>query len=101
MSNANAKERALTAEERYLRTRLEDATCVETWSLTSFVGLEQSATVTSRTSESVTVEVSHPYSFSSAERDADVGTEARYLVTPTETKRVDGTEVSPCPATAE
>jgi hypothetical protein len=101
MSNANAKERALTAEERYLRSRLENASCVETWSLTSFVSLEQSATVTNRTSEGVTVEVSHPYSFSSTDLEADVETDARYLVTPNETRRVDGTEVTPCSATAE
>jgi hypothetical protein len=98
LSNANARERALTAEERYLRTRLGNATCVETWRLTSFTGREQSATVTNRTAEGVTVAVTHPYSFSSENRDAAVETDARYLVTEDEARRVDGTEVSPCPA---
>jgi hypothetical protein len=96
MSTANAKERALTAEERYLRSRLRNANCVDGWSLTSFVGLEQSATVTNRTAEGVTVEVSHPYSYRSSDVDADVESEARYLVTENETRRVDGPDVAPC-----
>ena len=40
--------------------------------------------------------VRHPFWYATAELEADVGTEATYLVTADDARRVGGTEVSPC-----
>jgi hypothetical protein len=92
----DAKERALSAEEDYITRQFENASCVEGWSLTSFVGVEEAATVTNRTADGVYVAVTHPYSYSTEQVEADVGSDARYFVTADTIERVDGTEVSPC-----
>lgn len=96
VSNDDARERALTAEEQHIAETFESASCVEAWSLTSFVGLEAEATVVNRTSDGVYVDVRHPYSYSTAAVDADVESKAQYLVTDDDVERVDGTDVAPC-----
>ena len=96
ISNSDAKERALAAEERHITEQLENASCVESWSPISFVGLEEQATVTNRTDDGVYVVVNHPYSYSTAQVEADVESEAHYLVTSDDADRIRGTKVSPC-----
>ena len=80
ISGSDARERALAAEEQHIPDQLENASCVTGWSPTSFVGLEEQATVENRTNDGVYVVVKHPYSYSTDEVNADVGSEARYLV---------------------
>lgn len=96
VSNDAAKEQALDAEEAYITEQFEDAPCVESWSLTSFVGIEEEASVLNRTADGVYVDVTHPLSYATDEEEADVKTEATYLVTPDAVRRVSGTNASPC-----
>jgi len=96
VSTDDARERALAAEEAYVTEQFGNASCVEDWGLESYTGVERAATVINRTSEGVYVEVSQPYWYSTAEVEADVGSEARYLVTENDTRRLSGTDVSPC-----
>lgn len=96
ISNSSAKDRALAAEEQYITEQLGNASCVDSWGLVSFTGLQKEATVTNRTSDGVYVVVRHPYVYSTEEVDADVESEAHYLVTSDDIDRISGTEVSPC-----
>lgn len=96
VSNGAATERALGAEEAYLTERFEDASCVESWSLTSYVGIDEEATVVNRTADGVYVDVTHPLSYATDDEEADVATEATYLVTEDDVRRVGGTNVTPC-----
>ncbi|WP_227133997.1 hypothetical protein [Halorubellus salinus] len=96
VSNDAAKERALDAEEAYITDRFEDASCVESWSLISFVGIDEEATVVNRTADGVYVDVTHPLSYATDDEEADVATEATYLVTEDDVRRVSGTNLSPC-----
>lgn len=96
VSNGDARERALSAEEDHIARQFENASCVEEWGLTSFVGVEAEASVTNRTADGVYVAVTHPYWYATEQEEADVGSNARYLVTDDATERLDGTEVSPC-----
>lgn len=96
VSKGAAKERALSAEEEHIAGQMENAPCVEGWGLTSYAGVEEEARVTNRTADGVYVAVTHPYAYSTAEVEADVGSDARYLVTEDAVERVGGTEVSPC-----
>lgn len=96
VSNDEAKDRALAAEEAYITEQLENASCVQSWSLRSFVGIEEEATTLNETATGIYVEVSHPYSYATNTTEADVGTEARYFVTANMTDRLAGTTVSPC-----
>lgn len=96
VSNSDAKERALAAEEQHITKQLENASCVENWSLVSFVGLEKEASITNRTDEGVHVVVKHPYSYSTEQDEADHESEAHYLVSPDDVDRISGTKVSPC-----
>lgn len=91
-----AKERALAAEEAYITSQLENASCVESWGLTSYSGVEKEAAVTNQTAEGVYIQVTHPYWYGTEQVEADVGSDALYLVTPEEVQRLDGTHVSPC-----
>lgn len=92
----DAKERALAAEGDDVTARLENASCVDGWGLTSYAGVERTATVTNRTADGVYVAVTQPYWYSTAREEADVGSEATYLVTADTVRRVDGTDVAPC-----
>lgn len=96
VSSRDAKERALSAEEDHIARQFENATCVEDWGLTSYVGIEEEATVTNRTGGEAYVAVTHPYWYSTEEVEADVASDARYLVTADGVERVGGTDVSPC-----
>ena len=96
ITDGEARERALAAEERHISDRLGNASCVESWSLDSYVGIEQEATVTNRTASGVHVTVTHPFTYATARTEADVASEARYLVTAEEVDRLDGTDVAPC-----
>lgn len=96
VSDETARERALTAEERYLRTRLGNAACVDGWGTNSYTGVEAEATVRNRTSEGVSVDVVHPFWYGTETVEADGRSEATYLVTENATRRLDGTTVSPC-----
>jgi len=96
VTDEEARERALDAEKRHITEQLEDSSCVESWSLHSFVGLEEQATVTNRTDSGAHVAVKHPYSYSTKRDEADVESEANYLVTADDVNRVSGTNVSPC-----
>lgn len=91
-----AKERALAAEEAHITSQLENASCVKSWGLTSYAGVEKEAAVTNQTAEGVYIQITHPYWYSTEQDEADVGSNALYLVTPEEVQRLDGTHVSPC-----
>ena len=91
-----ARERALAAEEQYLRDRLENASCAEGWGTNSYTGIQQEATVVNHTTDGVFVDVVHPFWYGTATVDADGRSEATYLVTDDEARRVRGTDVSPC-----
>lgn len=95
-THERAKDRALTAEEEYITEQLENASCVNQWGLTDYVGWEKEASVINQSAEGVYVNVSHPYWYSTSEEEADVGTKATYLVTGDEVQRHSGMEVSPC-----
>ena len=96
VSNGTATDRALAAEEEYIETRLESATCVDGWGFEDYGGGGETTTALNRSDGGVYVAVRHPFWYSTAELDADVGTEATYLVTADGARRVGGTEVSPC-----
>ncbi|WP_144903209.1 hypothetical protein [Halobellus captivus] len=96
VSNSDAEDRALAAEADHIRSRLENASCVDEWGLTSYTGVETEASVTDRTAEGIHVEVAHPYWYSTEEIEADVGSNARYVISERETRRADGDDVSPC-----
>ena len=96
ITDEEARERALAAEERHISDRLGNASCVESWSPESYVGIEQEATVTNRTERGVFVTVRHPLTYSTEQTEADVASEARYLVTADDVERLGGTDVAPC-----
>lgn len=96
VGDGEARERALAVEGDHIAEQFENATCVEGWGLTSYAGVEKEATVTNRTADGVYVEVTHPYWYSTDRDEADVGSNAHYLVTADAVRRVGGTDVSPC-----
>ena len=96
VTNEEARERALAAEKRHITDQLANASCVESWSPNSFVGIEREASVTNRTGGGVHVAVRHPYSYSTDQAEADVASDAVYLVTADDVDRLSGTTVSPC-----
>lgn len=91
-----AKERALDAERAHITEQLENASCVESWGLENYGGIEESATVTDRSDDGVSVRVTHPYWYGTSTVESDGGSNASYLVTADTVRRVDGTVVSPC-----
>ncbi|WP_224448156.1 hypothetical protein [Haloprofundus salilacus] len=101
VSDEEAEERALEAEGAYITEQLEDASCVTDWGTTATV-TNKEATVTDRTADGVHVEVTHPYWYSSQQREgnetvveeADGGTNARYVVTAADARRADGDTIS-------
>lgn len=93
--NATATDRALTAETDYVRSRLENATCLQSWGIGEYT-MDATATVIARGSEGVRVEVQRPYSYSTDDSIVDTATHATYLVGETETQRLSGERVDPC-----
>lgn len=95
VSNKEAKKRALTAEKKHLTQHLQNATCLTDWGTDSTTANQQ-ATITNRTADSVYVEVTHPYWYSTENLDADGGSNAVYVVGPDSIQRVRGDQLSPC-----
>lgn len=95
VSDADAKERALAAEEAYLTERLRSASCLSNWG-TYPTTASKRATVADRTADGVRVEVVHPYSYSTDRTEADGASRAVYAVTADDAERVSGDAVSPC-----
>ena len=96
VSDKQAKERALTAEEAFLTKQLQNASCLTDWGTTPTT-VSKRATVTKRTADGVYVEVTHPYWYSTEQSEADAGSNALYVVTVDGTERVRGENVSaPC-----
>jgi hypothetical protein len=105
VSDERAKQRALAAEEDYLQGQLSDASCLSDWGTTASV-TNSKATVQTRTSDGVRVNVTHPYwwtkrwtetnSNKSHQSNADAASEARYLVTSETDERLSGDRVEPC-----
>ena len=95
VSGGEAKKRALAAEERYLKDRLSDASCLQNWGTTPTTSSER-ATVIDRTAKGVHVEVQHPYWYSTDRSEAGLASTAEYVVAADEVRRVEGSTVSPC-----
>jgi len=95
ISNASAKEWALCAEERYLRTTLDSAGCLNEWG-TSATVVEETATVLNRTADAIYLDIRHPYWFSKGSLSDDGFSEATYLVTSDLITRTEGDAVAPC-----
>lgn len=95
-NSERAEDRALSAEEAYITEQLENASCIEEWGLTDYVGWGKGATVINQSTNGVYVNVSHPFWYSTSEEEADVGTKATYRIAGDEVQRLSGTRVSPC-----
>lgn len=95
LTDGVAKERALEAEESYLVERLENASCLTGWG-TSETTAQTTASVADRTAEGVVVDVTHAYWYSTEKAEADGASEARYVITDDDTRRIHGETVSPC-----
>ncbi|WP_411966930.1 hypothetical protein [Haloferax sp. YSSS75] len=87
--------RALAAEERYLESRLQNASCLLSWGTTATTASEE-ATIVSRSDDGIVVDVTHPYWYSKEGEEADIVSEAFYLVNETGVERTSGDDVSPC-----
>lgn len=95
ISDEEATTRALAAEETYLQSRLQNASCLLSWGTTPTTSSEE-ATVVERTAEGVVVDVTHPYWYSKEGEEADLSSHAFYLVTETRIERTSGDDVAPC-----
>jgi len=108
VSDTDAKERALQAEESYLTAHLSNASCLENWGTSPTVTNEE-ATVVNRTQDGVLVAVKHPFSYTevpasaddpdstlTVQSYADGASRARYLVMENSVRRVSGDEIQPC-----
>lgn len=95
LSSENATARALAAEESYLTDRLRNASCLSDWGTEPTV-VNSEATVVNRTADGVTVDVTHPYWYSTAADEVDASSNARYVVGPERTDRISGDVVAPC-----
>lgn len=90
-----AEAQALAAEERYLVSRLQNASCLLSWGTTPATASKE-ATIVNRSADGVVVDVTHPYWYSIEGEEADLVSEAFYLVNETGVRRTSGDEVSPC-----
>ncbi|MGB9955979.1 hypothetical protein ACOZ4B_06270 [Haloferax prahovense] len=95
ISDEDAKARALAAEEAYLETCLQNATCLLSWGTTPTTASKE-AMVVERSADGVVVDVTHPYWYGKEGEEADSSSEAFYLVTETDVERTSGDDVSPC-----
>ena len=95
LSDSDAGELALQAEEVYLSMHLRNASCLETWGTYPTTSSEV-ATVVNRSAERIIVTVQHPYSYSTDNTEADSSSTARYRVTENGTTRLSGDEIAPC-----
>ncbi|QPV62895.1 hypothetical protein I7X12_19630 [Halosimplex litoreum] len=91
----NPEGRALDAEAAHLSNGFENATCVESWGVSSPV-VEAESSVVDRTDGGVYVEVSQPYFYGTNSTEEDGASEAVYHVTAENETRVSGDSVVPC-----
>lgn len=95
-----AEQRAFSAEESYVTNQLDDASCLVEWGVNDGVALRPEMAVTGLAGGGLRVTVAVPYHF--AKRDGnqtivgDTASEAVYRVTPTETQRLSGDDISYC-----
>jgi hypothetical protein len=95
-----AEQRAFSAEETYVTNQLDDASCLVEWGVNDGVGLQPEMAVTGLSGGGLRVMVAVPYHV--AEQDGnqttvgDTASEAVYRVTPTETRRLSGDDISYC-----
>lgn len=95
-----AEQRAFSAEETYVTNQLDDASCLVEWGVNEGVGLKPKMAVTGLAGNGLRVTVAMPYHV--AEQDSnqttvgDTTSEAVYRVTPTETRRLSGDDISYC-----
>lgn len=92
VSDANAIERALAAEEQYVSEQLSSAECVTEWGTDPTVEARE-ATVTNRSADGPAVSVTQPYWYGTTDTEADGASAARYLVSENATARGDGDEL--------
>ncbi|WP_410766939.1 hypothetical protein [Haloferax sp. DFSO60] len=97
ITNGTAAQRALAAEESYLKSQLQNASCLTSWGTLSTTGSKE-VNVVNRTSDGIAVEVQHPYSYGKEDPlvEADGYSRATYLVTEERVERIAGREISPC-----
>ncbi|KAB1198625.1 MULTISPECIES: hypothetical protein [Haloferax] len=95
VTDEDAEARALAAEEAYLDSRLQNASCLLSWGTTPSTASRE-ATVVERSADGVVVDVTHPYWYSKEGEEADLVSEAFYLMNNTSVRRTSGDEVSPC-----
>ena len=95
VSDEEAKDRALAAEEEYLKGELENASCLNGWGTTPSTASE-SAEVVDRSADGVTVSITHPYWYGTDNVEADGASNAFYVVTEDESRRASGTDIDPC-----
>lgn len=91
-----AKDRALNAEKKHISDVMNNSSCVNSWSLTSFTGIEEDAELVNQSNGGVVIEVTLPLTYGTDEEEADSRSIATYLVTQNSTTRLDGTLTSPC-----
>lgn len=94
-----AEGRALSAEEAYVADQLEDASCLGDWGANEGAATKD-ATVTNWTAQGVHVTVSMPYAYTTESEEgtihADAVSEAVYLVTALDARRLSGDTIAPC-----
>lgn len=94
-----AEHRALAAEEEYVTAQLEDEPCLESWGADEGAATERSS-ITGFTLGGVRANVSLPYAYSTQTDDgllhADSASEASYVVTLFDVRRVTGDAIDPC-----
>jgi len=91
-----AKDRALNAEKRHISDVMNNSSCVNSWSLKSFTGIEEDAELVNQSNGGVVIEVTLPLTYGTDVEEADSRSIATYLVTENSTIRLDGTLMSPC-----
>lgn len=96
LTDDDAKQRALQAEETHLESQLRNASCLGDWGTNPTVTGEE-ATVVNNTGSEAYVRVVHPYWTSRPAVETDGATESIYRVTQNTTERIDGDRLSPCP----
>ena len=95
VSDSDAEARALAAEEAYLESRLQNASCLLSWGTTPTTASKE-AMVVERSADGIVVDVRHPYWYSKEGEEADLSSHAFYLVTETSVERTSGDDVAPC-----
>lgn len=95
-----AERRALSAEERHVTVRLDDAPCLDDWGVNEGAGPSRAASVTGVAGGGLRVAVTVPYAYRTTVDGetvyADGASEAVYAVTLAGTRRLRGDEIAPC-----